>query len=235
METKSTFGNESNSLSSSFFSVILITYNRVKLIPKAIESLLSQSEKDFEAIIIDDGSIDSTFQTLKPIVDKNSRFHYIYHSHKGVAFSRNLGIKFSSGKYITFLDSDDEYLPNHLETRKSILMANPDVDILHGGAKIIGNPYVPDRFNPEKLTHLDDCIVGGTLFIKRTSAIALGGFPNLPYADDSAFVDLAIERGMKILKTDIKSYVYNRLSEDSVCDNISNTKSLSNINLYRNV
>jgi len=150
-----------------FFSVIIPTYNREKLILRALTSLLSQTEKNFEAIIIDDGSTDNTYTVIKEIFLKNYNFIYICNSNHGLAFSRNLGMNHASGKYITFLDSDDEYEPDHLETRKKILSENHDIELLHGGLKIIGNQDIPDKNNPVQSIHVNDCIVGGTFFIKR--------------------------------------------------------------------
>lgn len=98
----------------SFFSVIIPTYNREKFILPAIQSVLDQTFSDFELIIIDDASTDGTETIVMSIQD--SRIIYI----KNVAnlercTSRNIGIKRAVGQYICFLDSDDLYMPNHLE------------------------------------------------------------------------------------------------------------------------
>ena len=65
--------------------------------------------------------------------------------------SRNRGIKESSGKFITFLDSDDEYEKDHLLKRIEYMNAHPEVDLIHGGVEIIGNEYVRDKDNPDRI------------------------------------------------------------------------------------
>lgn len=201
-----------------FFSVIISTFNRSKLFTRAIKSLIYQSEKDYEAIIVDDGSSDETTQIAKQYCNDNENFKYIYHCNRGVALSKNAGILSASGLFITFLDSDDEYLENHLEWRKDILTQNNSIDLLHGGVKIIGNPYVPDKNNPDAQIHISKCVVGGTFVVKKSIAEAIGGF-NPIYSEDSDFFERAIEQGAIIGETDLESYIYYRNTEDSICNN----------------
>ena len=138
----------SKSLSSPFFSVIIAAYNRANLISRALDSLVNQTEQDWEAIIVDDGSTDNTYPGIFPYLKFYPGIKYIRQPHKGGAYSKNSGIKAASGKFITFLDSDDEYHPLHLGSRKSKLLENTSVKFLYGGGKVLGNQYVPDRFNP---------------------------------------------------------------------------------------
>ena len=94
-------------------SVVIPTYNRESVVVNAIRSVLSQSFQDFEIVVVDDGSQDSTETVLKEM--KDSRIIYIQHSKNlGTAQARNTGIKNSKGKYVAFLDSDDEWLPEKL-------------------------------------------------------------------------------------------------------------------------
>jgi glycosyltransferase involved in cell wall biosynthesis len=102
----------------SFFSVIIPTYNREKFILPAIESVLNQMFTDFELIIIDDASTDNTEQIVTSIAD--SRIVYVKNSiNLERCTSRNIGIQRAVGQYICFLDSDDLYMPNHLEVLHS--------------------------------------------------------------------------------------------------------------------
>lgn len=213
--------NDSNK-QSPFFSVIICTYNRAELLSRALDSLLNQSESDWEAIIIDDGSTDNTKEIVTQYSEKNKSIKYFYHENHGSGYSKNEGLKNSSGQYITFLDSDDEYIPEHLVSRKNILLENPSLDLLFGGVKIIGNPFVPDIENPGKQIHLDNCIIGGTLFIKRESAIKIDGFANMRFGEDYEFYQRAIKNNFRIMKTDEQTYVYHRDGEDSLCDSIRN-------------
>lgn len=203
-----------------FFSVIICTYNRASLLPAALISLSSQIEKDWEAIIVDDGSNDDTFNITKGFCNLHTGSHYIYHSHSGLGYSRNRGLFAAKGKYITFLDSDDEYKLEHLSLRKYFLLENPNIDLLHGGVEIIGNPFVPDKNDTGKLIHLDECVIGGTFFVKRGVALKLGGFGEQNYADDSNFYDAAQKSGYKITKFPYKTYIYHRDTPDSICNTL---------------
>lgn len=206
-----------------FFSVIITTYNREKIITRALNSLLNQDFDDWEAIIVDDGSLDDTFEVIKPIVMNHEKIKYIFQKNQGLPSARNSGIQLSTGKYITFLDSDDEYKKNHLSSRFDILHQNIHVDLLHGGVEIIGEPYVPDKMNPANMIHLYDCVIGGTFFIKRDIFKNIGYFKNINYADDNEFFERASSSGMKILKTNINTYIYLRDSSDSICNNLNRT------------
>ena len=163
-----------------FFSVIITTYNRANLLVKALDSLICQTENDWEAIIVDDESTDDTYLRVLPYIQANSNIRYISVIHGGEAMSKNKGISSSFGKYITFLDSDDEYELSHLQKRKEILMHDPSIRFLYGGTKIIGNQYVPDRFDPSKIIHLSKCTIGGTFFIEKDTLLKLKGFRKIP-------------------------------------------------------
>ena len=96
------------------FSVIMPTYNHSKFIGKAIKSVIGQSERDFELIIINNFSTDNTLKIIKNF--KDSRIKVINFNNLGIiASSRNEGIKISRGQYIAFLDSDDFWFSNKLE------------------------------------------------------------------------------------------------------------------------
>ena len=86
-------------------SVIIPTYNYARYINQAIKSVLSQSFHDLEIIIVDDGSTDGTKDVVSTF--KDSRITYIYQNNRGISSARNIGIGFSSGEYIGFLDADD--------------------------------------------------------------------------------------------------------------------------------
>lgn len=100
-----------------FFSIILPTYNRAHFLPTAIESVLNQTFGDWELIIVDDGSIDNTKEVVCNYVD--NRIHNIYQENAERSVARNNGVEYAKGEWICFLDSDDEYLENHLSTLKT--------------------------------------------------------------------------------------------------------------------
>ncbi len=106
-------------------SIIIPTYNRSSLVEKAIRSVLEQTYQDFEIIVIDDASSDNTSDVVTEFDD--ARIKYIkLQKNGGQCFARNEGIKISSGKFIAFLDDDDEWLPEKLEYQLSAFEDGPE-------------------------------------------------------------------------------------------------------------
>jgi glycosyltransferase involved in cell wall biosynthesis len=204
-----------------FFSVIIATYNRGNLIPRAIKSLVSQTETDWEALVIDDGSTDETFARIQPFLDKYCSIKYSRHIHKGMVAAKNTGIRNSAGQFITFLDSDDEFHPLHLESRKAILEANEEIKFLYGRVKVLGNPYVPDRFDTSKLIHLDQCVVGGNFFIERNTAFELNGFKNIALGSDADLFDRVKNLGIHMMEVILPTYIYHRETRDSITNRLT--------------
>lgn len=113
-------------------SVIMPVYNAEKHINKSIESVLDQSYTDFELIIVDDGSTDSSGKTCDNYAASDSRVKVIHQANAGVSSARNTGIEASIGEYILFLDSDDEMDPNLMEDNMQLInKLNPDVHIFN--------------------------------------------------------------------------------------------------------
>lgn len=95
------------------FSVVIPAYNRAHVITRAVQSVLNQTFSDFELIIVDDGSTDATKKVVETF--KDPRIRYIYQTNKGRSAARNAGAALALGKYIAFLDSDDEVVPKWIE------------------------------------------------------------------------------------------------------------------------
>jgi glycosyltransferase involved in cell wall biosynthesis len=199
-----------------FFSIILPTFNRAKLVGRAIESVLQQTFADWELIIIDDGSRDNTFEVVRPFILNDERLRYHYARNRGLAMARNTGIQMSQGTYVTFLDSDDEYSPEHLAFRAEYLHAHPEVELLHGGVEVIGPEMVADKHDPSKLIPISECVVGGTFVIRRDLAERLHGFHDIAYGDDADFFTRAEKSGAIIHKINVPTYRYNRTESDSL-------------------
>ncbi|WAA12113.1 glycosyltransferase family 2 protein [Fervidibacillus halotolerans] len=96
-------------------SVIIPAYNRENKIHIALNSLLNQTFRNFEVIIVDDGSVDRTADVIQKYTRIDARFKYIFQENKGVSSARNRGIKEAKGDYVSFLDSDDFYEATFLE------------------------------------------------------------------------------------------------------------------------
>lgn len=98
-----------------FFSVIIPTYDRGQSIMDAVSSVQAQTFTDFELLVIDDGSKDNTRELVTAAAKLDERIRYVYQDNAERSAARNHGIELSEGRYICFLDSDDIYLPEHLE------------------------------------------------------------------------------------------------------------------------
>jgi len=189
------------------------TFNRANHIENAVKSVLSQSFENWELIIVDDGSTDNTFATLDPYINRFANIRYMKHKNRKAALSRNAGIQASVGRYITFLDSDDIYLDNHLETRKALIENMQEVSLLSGGFLCDEQIMVKDCYNPDKLINIRECILCGTMFGKREIFITLEGFRELDYAEDTDLWERASKLfTVKKIETP-KSYVYRRAND----------------------
>lgn len=102
-------------------SVIIPTYNYGEFISDSIESVINQTYKDFEVIVVDDGSTDNTTDIIKKY---KNRISYFYKENGGPSSARNYGIKNSKGEYICFLDADDIFLPKKLEFQVAYMETN---------------------------------------------------------------------------------------------------------------
>lgn len=127
-------------------SVIIPTYNSAKYVTEAIDSVLAQTYKNYEIIVIDDGSTDNTKELLKSYKKK---IKYIYQENKGQAWARNTGIKKAKGELIAFLDADDVWLAKKLELQVP-LFKDKEIGLVYGDIALFG-----DKTNL-KLIHNND-------------------------------------------------------------------------------
>jgi glycosyltransferase involved in cell wall biosynthesis len=148
------------------FSIVTPTYNREKTIERAVESILSQTFQNFEMLIVDDGSTDSTLDVLKKY-SNDSRIKVIESiNNGGVNVARNIGLKNVSNDvdWITFLDSDDEFTLDALQNIKLTIESNPSINYFRFPVKYANGTYVSDTSlfntsaNYEKyVSHMDTC------------------------------------------------------------------------------
>ena len=109
-------------------SVIIPTFNRIGLLQRAIDSVLSQSLKPYEIIVVDDGSTDGTGDIIK---QKYKSIKIIQQKNSGVSAARNNGIKHAKGDWIAFLDSDDEWNKDKIGKQVNRLTDNPKYSFCH--------------------------------------------------------------------------------------------------------
>lgn len=204
-----------------FFSVVITTYNRAILLQRALKSLVSQTEKSWEAIIVDDGSTDDTFRHVMPYLQTSRNIRYLWKPHSGNASSRNTGIDLSSGSFITFLDSDDEYRSDHLKTRKKFLLARPCIRFLYGGVRVLGNPCVPDKNDPSRKIYLKDCAIGGSFVVAREVMKLLDGFRDIVLGSDSDLLERAEKEKVRIAEISDPTYIYHHENQDSITNRLN--------------
>jgi len=114
-------------------SVVIPTFNRASYLQRAIDSVVAQTFADWEIVLIDDGSTDDTQRVAEEYAQLlHERFMYIRQSNHGSSHARNCGIEASSGKFIAFLDADDEYLPHKLERQIELFTKCPELGMVYG-------------------------------------------------------------------------------------------------------
>jgi len=118
-----------------YFSIVIPVFNREQVIEETILSVIDQTFKDFEIVIIDDGSTDKTRDVIKTKFESYDFLEYHYQENRERGAARNAGIKKSQGEYVVFLDSDDLMLNDHLETLYGYLADNP------------GTKFIATKFN----------------------------------------------------------------------------------------
>jgi glycosyltransferase involved in cell wall biosynthesis len=177
-------------------SVILPTYNRKHLLKETIESVLSQTYKDLEVIVVDDGSTDNTEHFISNFNDE--RITYIKQDHRGVSSARNKGIENAKGEYIAFLDSDDKWLPSKIEEQLKVFKNSK----LNPGVIYSGIEYIDEngkKIREERLPAYRGNLflyllgarrnvvlgVGSTVLVKRVCFKECGLFDeNMSYRED---------------------------------------------------
>lgn len=197
-------------------SVIMSVYNTpFELIKRAIDSVLNQDYTNFELIIVDDGSSNGTHnEILNYAILHEDKITYLRHKNCSQSESINKAILICTSDFITVIDADDEYKPNHLSTCLSEMKS---LDLIASTTETIVNHesdyYVPDRFDTNKVIHVDDCILFATLFGKKEVFTSLN-FKDM-YAADAHFYERA-EQQFMVQKLDLRTYIYYRNNPDSL-------------------
>jgi glycosyltransferase involved in cell wall biosynthesis len=171
-------------------SVIIPTYNRAYFLHQAIESVLSQTFRDFELIVVDDGSTDATPYVLQ---QWDNKIRWVRQENCGVSRARNVGIRAARGRYLSFLDSDDLWLMDKLEVQVRFLDANPHYAVCYTDEVWVRKGR---RVNPKKIHRkysgwifdrcLPLCIISPSSALMRREVLdAVGDFDeDLPVCED---------------------------------------------------
>ena len=207
-----------------FVSVIMPTYNRKEIISDAIDSVLNQTFKNFELIIVDDGSDDGTEEFIKDNYADFDKIKYFKINHKGHSYARNYALEKSKGNIIAYLDSDNQWYSKFLEFMlKNLGKSNCAYSGLNINDKINGNKYtLNSKFNRKKL--LKENFIDINSFIhERKLYETYGGFDeNLQRFEDW---DLIIRYTKENDPVHVKDILVNHVIEDSY-ETISNKISL---------
>jgi glycosyltransferase involved in cell wall biosynthesis len=187
-------------------SVVLATYNRWPMVRAAVESVLAQTYKSLELIIVDDGSTDGTLRSLSGC---DARARIVRQERKGVAAARNAGVEIAHGKYIAFLDSDDLWLPNKLAVQTEFMEQHPGVVIsqtqeiwLRHGVRV--NPKNKHQKPSGDIFRrsLDLCLVSpSAVMMTRKLFTTIGGFDEaFPVCEDyDLWLRIAVDHSVELI------------------------------------
>lgn len=174
-------------------SVIIPTFNRARLLPRAIKSVLCQTLRDFECIVVDDGSTDRTDE-LPVLKNADSRIRYVkLPENRGVSAARNTGVDATSARLLAFLDSDDEWLPHKIEKQVRWLERNRDFSIVQTreiwirNGKRVNAPKTHEKFMGDLFdASLGRCMITpSSVLLTRALFKECGGFnESLPACED---------------------------------------------------
>lgn len=192
-------------------SVIITTYNRADLLPRAIDSVLNQTYKDFELIIVDDGSTDNTREIVENFKQKDSRMVYIYQENQGLPSALNKGLSVVRGEFIAFLDSDDEWLPLKLEKQYLILKENNK----YSGVTCYGNiiyesgskKYYVSLLKQKNGATINDLLLGKFPAIPSSLLIKKEVINKTGYYDEFFKLSTDADMMIRIFKNNFKIYV----------------------------
>lgn len=181
-------------------SVVIPTYNRAGVIVRSVESVLNQSYRDIEVIVVDDCSTDDTKAVLETIKDERLRYCCL-EKNSGACAARNKGIELSRGEYIAFQDSDDEFLPNKMEAQLNTLLEKKADIVFCAFEKIFSDgvrQYIPSNTAEGFLGQREliyESLVSTQTILGRAEVIRSVGFDvTMPRMQDYDFIIRASER-----------------------------------------
>ncbi|MDT3697255.1 MAG: glycosyltransferase family 2 protein [Ignavibacterium sp.] len=201
-------------------SVIMPVYNAEKYIGEAIQSILNQTFKNFELIIIIDGSTDKSENIVKNFSDK--RIRYFSFTNKGVSASRNFGISVASGKFIALMDADDISDSERLERQYNFLIENDHIQIVgtncmlidQSGRVIAKKKFPEDHEHIEFLAPLFNSICFPSIMVLKENLLKIGGYKeDLIAAGDLELLLRLLLGGFKVKNIQENLYTYRKVSD----------------------
>ena len=185
-------------------TVVLPVFNGEQYVAKTIDSVLSQSHRDYEFLILDDGSLDNTPQILKHYADRDPRIRLLRHENRGVGYTLNRGLDESRGRFVALIGSDDLALPGRLEKQVKFLNNHADHVLVGGFLKIIDTdghsiglrkyPLTDQTLRARMLIY--NPFGAPSIMFRREDALAAGGFTSRFWTcEDYDFVLRLAQRG----------------------------------------
>ena len=167
------------------FTIVMPAFNAAPTIAPAIRSVLAQTRRDFQLVVVDDGSTDDTAQRIRPF-EADSRLEVVRQPNRGLAAARNIAIERAQGRFVSMLDSDDLWLPRYLEVMAETLGRDPEAGFAYTDAWLF-----------------DDA----RRRILRASAMAYQDPPDVPPADARAFLEELLQRNFVFTSATVRRSV----------------------------
>ena len=155
-------------------SVIIPAYNYAHLLPRTLNSVLSQVADDIEIIVVNDGSTDNTQQVLLDFSEQNPLLTIYHHENAGAAAARNHGIRMASGQYVLLLDADDALTNNALSLLRELVELYPDVGLVLGGKISVYANGRERTFKPTPMQPLPPCDLAHQYLLQKKISISHG-------------------------------------------------------------
>ncbi len=160
-------------------SVLMAVYNGAGTVDEAMGSILAQSFRDWELIVVDDGSTDDTRKRLERYDDPRIRVLYNA-ANSGLSASLNVAFRASTGSLIARMDADDVALPHRLQRQVEFLRVHPEIDVVGGAATLLGSDAIYERHERhEQMTRLlftENPFIHPTVMMRRNFLETLGGY-----------------------------------------------------------
>ena len=187
-------------------SVIIPVYNYELYLAEAIESVMAQTYRPIEVIVIDDGSTDNSAEVAKRF---SPPVKYFYKNHCGAGAARNHGVDLAQGSFLAFLDADDIWMQDKLTLQIAVFQSNPGVDFVFGHVQQFISPELDDNHKNKIYCPAEKMpgFVASTMLIKRESIVSAGAFEtNLQIGEFIDWYLKAKEYGLKsIMLPDVVS------------------------------
>jgi glycosyltransferase involved in cell wall biosynthesis len=201
------------------FSVIVPLYNKGPYLSKALASVIAQTFRDFELIVVDDGSTDDSFQVAQSVLKTADVKHQLIHQeNSGVSTARNNGVLAASGDYICFLDADDWWAPSFLESMDWLILEYPDAGIYGTNYYVVKNGRQRICVTTAQTGYINYCrtyaeklqmpLWTGAVSIPRPVFCETGGFkPHLKLGEDfDLWIRIALSHKVTFLDEPLSYY-----------------------------